>query len=51
MELNQEGLVEELKVPFWERWGGFSRKINCADREKIESKYKDLNKGEGKSRI
>jgi hypothetical protein len=51
LELNQEGLVEELKVPFGGIWGGFSRKMDCADREKIKSKSKDLDKGNGKSRV
>ena len=51
MELNQEGLVEELKVPFGGIWGRFSRKMDCGDREKIKSKYKDLDKRKGKGRV
>ena len=40
-----------MKVPFGGIWGRFSRKMDCAGSEKIESNYKNLDKGKGKGRI
>jgi hypothetical protein len=44
-------LVEELKVPFGGIWGRFSRKMDCAGSEKIESNYKNLDKRKSKVRV
>jgi len=45
LELNQEGLVEELKIPFGNWWTMFRRKIYLLDAKKVNFKNKSLKRG------
>jgi hypothetical protein len=48
LELNQKGLVEQLKVPFGYRWTEFGRENYLLNIEKVTFKNKNLKKGKGK---
>jgi hypothetical protein len=48
LELNQEGLVKELKVPFGYRWAVFGRENYLLNAKKVSFKNKNLKKGKGK---
>jgi hypothetical protein len=50
LELNQEGLVEELKIPFGNWWTMFRRKIYLLNVKKVNFKNKSLKKRKDKGR-
>jgi hypothetical protein len=50
LELNQEGLVEEVKIPFVNWWTMFRRKIYLLNVKKVNFKNKNLKKGKDKGR-